>query len=56
MGKKVGRPCKANRSDKVVTLRMTQEEYEQLEKYAKDHHQTITDSLKDGLKKLYKSR
>lgn len=56
MGKKVGRPCKANRSDKVVTLRMTQEEYEQLEKYAKDHQQTITGSLKEGLKKLYKVR
>lgn len=56
MMRRVGRPNIENPSDKVVTLRMTQDEYERLKQYAELHYQTITDSLKDGLKKLYKSR
>ena len=39
--------------NKVVTLRMSGEEYKRLRDYSEDHQQTITDTIKEGVFLLY---
>ena len=51
--KKIGRPKLDVTKNKVVTLRMSGEEYKRLRDYSEDHQQTITDTIKDGVFLLY---
>jgi hypothetical protein len=51
--KKKGRPKLDVTKNKVVTLRMSGEEYKRLRDYSEDHQQTITDTIKEGVFLLY---
>ena len=51
--KKIGRPKLDVTKNKVVTLRMSGEEYKRLRDYSEDHQQTITDTIKEGVFLLY---
>lgn len=51
--KKIGRPKLDVTKNKVVTLRMSGEEYKRLRDYSEDHQQTITDIIKEGVFLLY---
>lgn len=51
--KKIGRPKLDVTKNKVVTLRMSGEEYKRLRHYSEDHQQTITDTIKEGVFLLY---
>lgn len=51
--KKIGRPKLDVTKNKVVTLRMSSEEYKRLRDYSEDHQQTITDTIKEGVFLLY---
>ena len=50
--KKIGRPKLDVTKNKVVTLRMSGEEYKRLRDYSEDQ-QTITDTIKEGVFLLY---
>lgn len=52
---KMGRPKLPVVRDKIVTLRLTEEEHKRLKDYSESHHQTITESIKEGVNILYKS-
>ena len=51
--KKIRRPKLDVTKNKVVTLRMSGEEYKRLRDYSEDHQQTITDTIKEGVFLLY---
>jgi hypothetical protein len=51
--KKIGRSKLDVTKNKVVTLRMSGEEYKRLRDYSEDHQQTITDTIKEGVFLLY---
>lgn len=51
--KKIGRPKLDVTKNKVVTLRMSGEEYKRLRDFSEDHQQTITDTIKEGVFLLY---
>ena len=42
--------------DKIVTIRMSAEEHQKLRDYSEKHQQTITETLKEGVDLLYKTR
>ena len=48
----MGRPKSDNPKVKNVTIRLTEGEYQELVRYAADHNQTITETLKKGLELL----
>lgn len=52
---KMGRPKSDTVKEKMVTLRMSDEEYMKLKEYAKKHQQTITETIKAGVDLLYKA-
>ena len=52
---KMGRPKSDVIKDKIVTIRMSAEEYQKLRDYSESHRQTITETLKEGVDLLYKS-
>ena len=47
--KKMGRPKSDNNKDKIVAVRLTEEEHQRLTMYAKKHSLKISDVLKNGL-------
>ena len=50
---KMGRPKSDVIKDKIVTIRMSAEK---LRDYSEKHQQTITETLKEGVDLLYKTR
>ena len=50
---KMGRPKSERIKDKIVTVRMSDEEYHKLRDYSEKHHQTITETIKKGVELLY---
>ena len=52
---KMGRPKLSETRNKIVTLRLTEEEYQKLKGYSEIHQQTITNTIKKGVDILYKS-
>ncbi|MBD5548172.1 MAG: CopG family transcriptional regulator [Lachnospiraceae bacterium] len=53
---KMGRPKSSIIKDRIVTIRMSDEEHLRLKEYSKQHQQTITDTIKSGVDLLYKTR
>ena len=53
---KMGRPKSDVIKDKIVTIRMSAEEHQKLRDYSEKHQQTITETLKEGVDFLYKTR
>ncbi|RHF94943.1 CopG family transcriptional regulator [Roseburia sp. AM23-20] len=53
---KMGRPKLDVIKDKIVTIRMSDEEYQRLRDYSEKHQQTITETIKEGVDLLYKTR
>lgn len=53
MGKK-GRPKSDVVRERIVTIRMSEEEYHALKEYSDKHQQTITRTIKTGIDLLYK--
>ena len=53
---KMGRPKSDVIKDKIVTIRMSAEEHQKLRDYSEKHQQTITETLKEGVDLLYKTR
>ena len=53
---KMGRPKSDVIKDKIVTIRMSAEVHENLRVYSEKHLQTITETLKEGVDLLYKTR
>ena len=52
---KMGRPKSDVTKDKIVTIRMSEEEHNRLKEYSEKHHQTITESINKGMELLYKA-
>ena len=50
----MGRPKSDNPKVKNVTIRLTEEEYQEVVRYSSDHNQTITKTLKEGFKLVKK--
>ena len=50
---KMGRPKLDIIKDKIVTVRMSDEEYHKLKDYSEKHQQTITETIKKGVELLY---
>ena len=50
---KMGRPKLDEIKDRIVTVRMSAEEYEKLKAYARDHQQTMTEIIKQGINLVY---
>lgn len=53
---KIGRPKLDVIKDRIVTIRMSYEEHNKLKEYSKKHQQTITETIKEGVDLLYKTR
>lgn len=53
---KMGRPKSDVIKDRIVTIRMSDEEYGKLKGYSRKHQQTITETIKEGVSLLYKLR
>ncbi|MBQ6889301.1 MAG: CopG family transcriptional regulator [Lachnospiraceae bacterium] len=53
---KMGRPKSDVIKDKIVTTRMSDEEYIKLRDYSEKHQQTITETIKKGVELLYKTQ
>lgn len=41
--------------ERIVTIRMSEEEYQTLKEYSEKHQQTITKTIKTGVDLLYKT-
>jgi hypothetical protein len=53
---KMGRPKSDVIKDRIVTIRMSDEEHKMLKEYSQEHRQTITETIKEGVNLLYKTR
>ncbi len=53
---KMGRPKSDVIKDKIVTIRMSDEEHIKLRDYSEKHQQTITETIKKGVELLYKTQ
>ena len=53
---KMGRPKSDVIKDKIVTTRMSDEEYIKLRDYSEKHQQTIMETIKKGVELLYKTQ
>lgn len=53
---KMGRPKSDIIKDKIVTIRMSDEEHIKLKNYSEKHQQTITETIKKGVELLYKTQ
>ena len=51
-----GRPVEENAMRKVVTIRMTESEYNALSEYADKSKKTITQVIKEGIEKMYRQK
>lgn len=54
--RKMGRPKSDVIKDKIVTIRMSDEEHIKLKDYSEKHQQTITETIKKGIDLLYKTQ
>ncbi|MCI9051568.1 MAG: CopG family transcriptional regulator [Lachnospiraceae bacterium] len=54
MGKR-GRPKLDVVKERIVTIRMSDEEYHTLKEYSDKHQQTITETIKMGVDLIYKT-
>lgn len=54
--RKMGRPKSDIIKDKIVTIRMSDEEHIKLKDYSEKHQQTITETIKKGVELLYKTQ
>lgn len=50
---KKGRPKQDIVKEKVVTLRMSNEEHQKLKSYSEKHQQTVSETIKEGIDLLY---
>ena len=50
---KMGRPKSDVIKDKIVTIRMSDEEHMKLRDYSEKHQQTITETIKKGVELLW---
>jgi len=55
MGKR-GRPKSDVIKERIVTIRMSNEEYRTLKEYSEKHQQTITETIKMGVDLLFRIR
>lgn len=53
---KMGRPKSDVIKDRIVTIRMSDDEHRKLRDYSEKHQQTITETIKEGVDLLYKTR
>lgn len=53
---KMGRPKSDITKDKIITVRMSDEEHIKLKNYSEKHQQTITETIKKGVELLYKTQ
>lgn len=53
---KMGRPKLDIIKDRIVTIRMSDEEHNKLKEYSQKNQQTITETIKEGVNLLYKTR
>ena len=53
---KMGRPKSDIIKDRIVTIRMSDEEHSRLKEYSRKYQQTITETNKEGVNLLYKPR
>lgn len=53
---KVGRPKEVNPRDKIIGVRLTEKEYNELLAYNETHNQTITQTVVEGLNSLYEKK
>lgn len=53
---KMGRPKSDVIKAKIVTVRMSDEEYIRLKEYSEKHQMTITETIKEGVELLYKTQ
>lgn len=53
--KKIGRPKSDTPKSRLLSLRMTVEDYKKLQEYATEHHMTITRALLKGVELLYET-
>ena len=53
--RKAGRPKLDVTKDRIVTVRVSDEEYHKLRNYSEKHQQTITETIKKGVEILYKT-
>ena len=49
---KMGRPPKEVSCNKVISVRVTQEEFERIKKYADSLNKTVTQVMQEGINKL----
>ena len=52
---KTGRPTLNITKEKVVSVRMSKEEFQKLQEYSEKHQQTISETIKSGFELLYKT-
>ena len=53
---KTGRPKADVVKDRIVTIRMSDEEHLRLKNYAREHDLTITEPIKEGVGLLYRTK
>lgn len=47
---KMGRPKAVEKKNRTIGIRLSEEEYERLKKYASEHQSTVTEVLHKGMK------
>ncbi|MBF1009755.1 MAG: CopG family transcriptional regulator [Lachnoanaerobaculum sp.] len=52
---KMGRPKAENPKSSKISIRFTDEEYEQLKKCAVQNNQTITEAIRKGVRQLFET-
>ena len=55
MANKEGRPPVENPKQSVLGVRVTVDDHERIQKYAAEHHKTISQVVLEGLDLLYKN-
>lgn len=53
---KMGRPKAENPKSSKITIRFTDDEFEQLRKRADQNDQTITETIREGVRRLFETR
>ena len=53
---KMGRPKTENPKSSKISIRFTDEEFEQLKKRADQNNQTITETIREGVRQLFETK
>lgn len=53
---KMGRPKAENPKSSKITIRFTDDEFEQLRKRADQNDQTITETIREGVRRLFETK